>query len=208
MSLQRETWQQAWKNKSFRIQFLLTLAFLGCIGIFIPHFFEFIQQRNGKVLNDPLLRLLAPKDFSLLTFILIYSGMIVSLAGLLSYPELLLRTIQAYCLLTLMRIACISLVPLNEPPGMILLSDPFVGVIGYGGKVITKDLFFSGHTSTLTLLILSVSQKWLKIVLCCITITVASLILIQHVHYMIDVLAAPLFAAISWWICFRKLALL
>src|SRR5437870_2038065 len=103
MSIIAQAWKGFRSNKNFRRQFILTLTVLACIGIFIPHFFEFIQQRNGKVLNDPLLNRLSPRDFSSLTFTLIYGAMITALIILIHFPFLLLKTIQAYCLLTVAR---------------------------------------------------------------------------------------------------------
>jgi hypothetical protein len=84
------------------------------------------------------------------------------------------------------------------------LNDPFVDFVGYGKNIITKDLFFSGHTSTLFLLFLIARKRALKIFFLAITLAVAMFLLKQHVHYTIDVLAAPVFAWISYRICFNR----
>jgi len=75
----------------------------------------------------------------------------------------------------------------------------------YGGKFLTKDLFFSGHTSIQFLSFLCLQKKSDKVLALISTILVASLVLVQHVHYTIDVLAAPLFTWLSykagkWWV--------
>jgi membrane-associated phospholipid phosphatase len=80
---------------------------------------------------------------------------------------------------------------------MILLNDPFVQFFG-SGDVLTKDLFFSGHTATLFLLFLISEKKYLKIIFLLCTILVGIAVLLQHVHYTIDVLAAPFFAYASY----------
>jgi hypothetical protein len=84
------------------------------------------------------------------------------------------------------------LLPLEPPVTMIPLSDPFAEYFTTG-SVMTKDLFFSGHTATLFFLYLMTEKKLLRYVFLCATITVALLVMAQHVHYAIDVFAAPFF---------------
>jgi hypothetical protein len=190
-------WKNAWGSRRFRIQWLSALAVLLCIALIIPHFFNYIQQRDGKVLHDPLLNLIPPHDLSIFTFSFIYGSILISIIVLAFSPQLLLIFLQAYCLTTILRMISIFLFPLNNPEGLIVLRDPFVNMIGYDGRVITKDLFFSGHVSTLFLLFLVVPNKTMRIVLLIVTIIVATLILVQHVHYTIDVVLAPVFSWLS-----------
>jgi hypothetical protein len=75
---------------------------------------------------------------------------------------------------------------------MIPLSDPFAEYFT-AGSVMTKDLFFSGHTATLFFLFLITEKKILRYIFLCATMAVAILVLAQHVHYTIDVFAAPFF---------------
>ncbi len=83
-----------------------------------------------------------------------------------------------------------------EPPiGIIPLHDPIVDIIAYGGQVFNKDLFFSGHVATLTLFVLLEERPVMKKILIFNTLIVTGLILLQRVHYTIDVLAAPLITA-------------
>jgi PAP2 superfamily C-terminal len=190
-------WSSTWKKQSFIVQFVLTVLVLIFIVVTIPYFFDYVQHRNGKILNDPLLNLITPVNLSPVTFTLIYSSLLISIIYLFFHPERLLLLIQSYCLLTLFRVICMWLVALDNPPGLIVLQDPFTVMVGYGGTVITKDLFFSGHVSTMFLLFLSVDQVLLKKILLTSTLLIASFILIQHVHYTIDVLAAPFFSWLS-----------
>jgi hypothetical protein len=85
----------------------------------------------------------------------------------------------------------ISFVPLDPPAGLIVLTDPLTAVF-YGRSTITKDLFFSGHTSILFLAFLCLERKWDKILALTGTCIVACLLLVQHVHYTIDIIAAPI----------------
>ena len=203
--LERITWAEAWRDRKFKLQFFASLFFLLLIGQWIPHFFNFIQIRPGVTLHDFILEQIVPVDLSLLTFLLIYSALTTALIAFSYYPWLLLRGIQSYCLLIVIRVATIGMVPLENPPGMIVLNDPLVAIIGYGEQIITKDLFFSGHTSTLFLFFLIARGRKLKTIFLLLTLAVATCILIQHVHYTIDVLAAPLFSWGAYSICFRKM---
>lgn len=191
------TWTEAWRQNNFRLQLLITLFCLIVILTIIPQFFLFIQNRNGFVINDWLLILLYPKDFSIYIFTFIYSSIIIALFSLLQQPINFLRLLQAYIFLTCLRILCILFVPLNAPSGYIDLVDPIIGQIAYGGNYIDKDLFFSGHVSVLFLLFLFESNRFLKIAFLSSTILVAILLLVQHVHYTIDVIAALIFAWFS-----------
>ncbi len=188
------SWQKALRIRSFRLQLLITTIGLCAVLIFIPQFFLFIQSRNGIVINDELLNILTPQNFSTAIFVLIYSTIVVAVFSFYKFPVMLLRVLQCYLLLTFLRIISIWLVPLNAPSGYIDLVDPFIGRFAYAGNYIDKDLFFSGHVSILFLIFLFEERRWLKIIFMLSTFLVAAFLLKQHVHYSIDILAAPLFA--------------
>ncbi|MDH3251922.1 MAG: sphingomyelin synthase family protein, partial [Ignavibacteria bacterium] len=90
------------------------------------------------------------------------------------------------------RMCAMYVLPLDPPEGMIILRDPVVEVFG-PGAVLTRDLFFSGHTGTLFILFLTARMTALRLLFGIATLTVAVLLLWQHVHYTVDVLAAPFF---------------
>ena len=82
--------------------------------------------------------------------------------------------------------------PLDPPPTAIPLSDPLVEVLGTG-KLLTRDLFFSGHTSFMFLMYLVCNTKLRPFFLLS-TLLVGVCVLLQHVHYTVDVLVAPFVA--------------
>jgi len=84
-------------------------------------------------------------------------------------------------------------------PGVVLTDpvlDPLVQVFGTG-EVLTRDLFFSGHTATLALLALLAPGRTSRRFFVVCTLLVAVCVLWQHVHYTVDVLVAPFFAFAS-----------
>lgn len=197
-ALLRKNWAKAGKSREFKIQLFGTLLVLGTIAFFVSDFFKYIELRDSYRINDRVLNLISPLDLSIYTFLFIYSVIILSIINLCSFPLLLLKGLQAYCFLLLMRLSCMYLVPLDTPADMILLKDPFIGYFFYGKMVITKDLFFSGHVSTLFLLCLLNPVQYLKFFFYLLTFLTAVAVIVQHVHYTVDVIAAPVFA----WIAF------
>jgi membrane-associated phospholipid phosphatase len=90
-----------------------------------------------------------------------------------------------------LRITSLYIFTLETPEGIIPLVDPFLERVAYGGNaVFTKDLFFSGHTSTLFIIFLLEDKRNLKIVILISTILIGLLLIWQRVHYTIDVLGA------------------
>jgi hypothetical protein len=187
--------KQEWKTylsiQSFRIQFIFSFAGLVLLLVGLSRFLIFIENRNGSILNDPILALFSPHDFTWLIFTIIYFSVIVTLFYLLDKPVQVLKGLQIYSLMIIFRIIAMYLIPLDPPSLMIELNDPLVEIIGGTGKTLTKDLFFSGHTATLFILYLVVEKKgFLKNFLLASTLIIASLVLLQHIHYSIDVFTA------------------
>ncbi|MCX8106238.1 MAG: phosphatase PAP2 family protein [Ignavibacterium album] len=183
------TWKEFISLKQKRFELISTLILLSVVLFSLTRFLIFIESRNGFSFEDPLLKLFEPIDLTWLTFTLIYGSIITAIFYLISKPEKLLFTIQLYTLMVVVRIIAMWLLPLNPPEKMITLVDPFVEFFGTG-KTLTKDLFFSGHTATLFILFLTTDSKYLKLFFLICTIGVAVSVLLQHVHYSIDVFAA------------------
>ncbi len=187
------SWRNAWRDSTFRVRTLITAPLLVATLAILARFLEGIEERQGVVLSDPVLGLFTPVDLTWLTFALIYAGLFLAVGVLLGHPRRLLFAFQAYIIMAVFRIIVMGLLPLDPPPAMIPLQDPLVEFFGTG-KLLTRDLFFSGHTATLFLLVLvSPRGLWKGLFLGC-TLLVAAAVLLQHVHYTIDVFAAPFFA--------------
>ncbi|MBC6991264.1 phosphatase PAP2-related protein [Hymenobacter sp. BT491] len=194
-------WTQAWALPDFRVRFLVVSVLLVVLAVTIPYFFALIQARPGVVLPDPVLARLPAHDVSEVTFAVIYLSITAGLAHLITRPQALLRVMWAYLLLHLIRIGTLWLLPLDPPTGLVLLHDPLVDYFFYSSPApITKDLFFSGHTATAVLLTLGVRQRSLQRWLLLATVAVGFLVLVQHVHYTYDVLAAVPFTWFSFWL--------
>jgi hypothetical protein len=167
-----------------------TLLMLVVVFI-LPSFFGYIEKRKGVLLNDWILGAVPPHNVSILIFVVIW-GMILLIAIRAIYnPSIYISYCWTLIFVCIARLICISAVPLAPPIGLIPLTDPLTGVF-YGNAVITKDLFFSGHTAILTLIFLCLEKRTDKIIALFAVVAVAILLIVQHIHYTIDILAAPI----------------
>ncbi len=192
-----EGWRAAWSEGRFRREFSISLSALAVILLLFRRFVEFVERRPGIRLPDPLLALFQPADLTWLIFGLIYAALAASILLLARRPRLLLAAMQAYGAMVLLRFGAMYLVPLEPPAGMLALDDPFVQLFG-SGATLTKDLFFSGHTATLLILAFAAPGRIWRILFFCAAAVVAASLLAQHVHYTIDILAAPFAAHAAW----------
>ena len=192
------TWNAALKSKIYKIKLLVGITLVAITLAFYPLFFYYIEQRNGAVLNDFFLQNLPSKNMSIPVFSIIWSMTGLTLFRAINSPRISLITIWCFLLIIISRIISINLWHLNPPPNLIPLVDPISNTF-YGGKFITKDLFYSGHTATQFLMFLCLEKKIDKILTLTSTFLIGILVLIQHVHYTVDVITAPIFA----YLCFR-----
>ncbi|MGY4385290.1 hypothetical protein ACVWYN_002328 [Pedobacter sp. UYP24] len=199
MYLKPLTWQLAWGYPAFRIKFLLGIAILIGILLFIPQFFERIEDREGIVLNDIILSKIPSANVSIYIFSILYSSIIFFFFRITKDMEICISMLWSFIFLCLIRMITISLVKLNPPIGMIDLADP-CSIIFYRSNSITKDLFFSGHTATIILGGFCLKRRKDKWIAFTAGAAIGILVLVQHIHYTIDVLAAPLFCWLCWYL--------
>ncbi|TCC92770.1 phosphatase PAP2-related protein [Pedobacter hiemivivus] len=199
MQSKQFTWQIAWDYQAFRIKFILGMILLVAILIFIPHFFSHMEAREGIVLNDRLLAYIPAKDVSILIFLVLYVMIGLILYRMSRNTIMCLTALWTFIFVCLARIITITLVPLDPPVGIINLADP-CSIFFYHSNVITKDLFFSGHTATAFLGVLCLERKNDKLLAMIATLAIAVLLLIQHIHYTVDILAAPIFTWVCWYL--------
>lgn len=188
----KKVWQEEIKVSGFLSQFILS-AMSVVISLFLfTRFLQFAEDRPGVVLPDPILAMFAPVDISWFTFIVMYSTVLIAIVSLLQSPRALILGLQSYTFMLIIRTLAMYSIPLEAPVTILPLIDPMVSEIGVG-KLMTKDLFFSGHTATIFIMYLVAQKKGYRIFFLISTIVVGIAVTIQHVHYSVDVIAAPFF---------------
>lgn len=191
--LQEEDWKYCIKEKRFLWEFAISLVVLIVAASVFAEFLAFAEGREGVFFADPILSLFDPVDFSLITFILTYGSIAAIVLLNVMRPRTLVQMLQLYTLLLVARTITIYLWPLYAPEDIIILADPFLDTFIYQVHNI-RDLFFSGHTATVFIFALTLKRKALKAVFIAISLVIGLLLILQHVHYSVDVFAAPLFA--------------
>jgi len=191
----KKEWKSLWENKAY----LTTWIFLLCLVLvtlkLVCIFLAYNEGRtSGPQLNDVVLNFLPVADVSTPLFAITWICILSSLPVALRTPKKSMIVFIAILVMSLIRSLTLYLVPLQPPIDIIPLRDTFLEGSFYDNKVMVRDLFFSGHTANLALLFFLIEIKWFKFILGICTFVVGFLLLKQHVHYTIDVIAAPFFA--------------
>jgi hypothetical protein len=196
-----QRWKESLTTSGFAPKLLIAIAIFVSGALQFPTYFKNIQKRQGTLLNDFVLNNIPAIDVSTPIFAIIYGLLIYMLFKVLQKPELFLLFALTFVIETVFRMTSIYLFPLNPPANLVFLHDIFSELLIYGdSEPITKDLFFSGHTSTMVMIWLFVQGQNQKIIAGIATVSLAFLLLLQHVHYTIDVLGALFFTYLSYLI--------
>jgi hypothetical protein len=194
----KDRWKQACDTSPKLIRLISGSAILFTILSLLPHFFARIEKRQGVVLNDWILAHVPSYNVSSFIFIIIWGMGLLVLLRAIYKPEIYITYVWALIFVCIARMLAISLVALDPPKGLVILADPLTGVF-YGEASITKDLFFSGHIATVTLIFLCLEKRNDKIIAFFSIIAIAVLLIIQHIHYTIDIVASPIIT----YACYR-----
>ncbi len=186
------TWKDAFNSTPYKLYLALNIIALIGFVLLLPGFFNnVIQPKPGIQLNDWFMNLFEPRDWSTLIFIVIFAAPALFFIANFKKPEAVLLALQCYVIVNYMRVASIYFFTLEAPEGLIALKDPFLAKVAYGGNaVFVKDLFFSGHTSTLAIVYFIEQRKSLKTILLLLTLLIGLLLIWQRVHYTIDIMGA------------------
>ncbi len=191
-------WKIALTNPYFRNRFFTSIIILSVILTGFASLLAYIETRQGHTFYDPILNFIKPRDVSDFIFFVTYSTALIGLVYAFLSPYRFLHLIQMYGSLTLLRIVTLFFIPLEPPITIIPLRDEFLTNIFYAGNENLKDLFFSGHAATLFLFYFFSTNKTLKYLFLVAAVAVSVGVVVQHVHYSYDVIAAPIFAYIAY----------
>ncbi len=191
-------WKIALSNTYFRNRFFTSIIIVSVILTGFASLLAYIETRQGHTFYDPILNFIKPRDVSYFIFFVTYLTALIGLVYAFLSPYRALHLIQMYGSLTLLRIVTLFFIPLEPPTTIIPLRDEFLTNTFYAGNENLKDLFFSGHAATLFLFYFFTTNKVLKYLFLAAAIAVSVGVVVQHVHYSYDVIAAPIFAYIAY----------
>ena len=180
-----------------RLYSLLTAFLLLGISFVLEHFanvyeLEYSQRPTSQYVGDILLNNLPVINLNLIIvegalFSLIFGTLFITFWR----PRYLLFTLKAIALFIAIRAVFISLTHVGIYPGTI---DPNLGFFTsvYSYLNLQMGFFFSGHTGMPFLIALIFWKEFrTRIVFLSISFVFAAAVLVAHVHYSIDVFAAP-----------------
>ncbi len=179
------------------VEAAVTFPLLTAVLMSFARFVSRVETRPGVLLADPLLAKIHPHDLTWPIFTLLYGAIVVSVVMLVRRPARFLAGAQTYALVVLIRFAMMWAAPFEPPPDAVPLIDPVVALFG-PPPIMTRDLFFSGHTATATVLALAAPTRRARLVFSAVAAAIAAAVLWQKVHYTIDVLVAPTVAVFAW----------
>lgn len=161
---------------------------------------KYTDCRKGFQLNDRLINYFTPIDLSIPIFILTYGSIVFCLVIIVQKCKSFEYAIVGYLIITILRILSLYFIPLAPPQNIIPLNDPILEASAYQGQKICIDLYFSGHISAMVLFGLLIENNFLKTTIFLNAFIVGSMLVMQHVHYSIDVFFAPVFSIISLYL--------
>ncbi|HZV71074.1 MAG TPA: phosphatase PAP2-related protein [Saprospiraceae bacterium] len=199
-NLPTHTWSQLWRTPRARLAIAFCIVSILIIVFYLPSFYgEVIQPKKGIYLNDVVLNAFTPYNWSVLIFTLIYVSVIQTIFSVARNPGLILLGLTTYFMVSLIRMVTMYLYTLEPPLDMIFLVDP-LSTKFYPSGTFAKDMFFSGHISTMMVLVLIEKKKWARTVKIGFTLAISVMLAWQHVHYTIDLLVAPIVTYIIFYL--------
>jgi hypothetical protein len=173
----KDNWTVIWNSHYRHYQMIIGTVIMLAIIFILPFFFAHIEKRNGAVLNDWLLARIPAHNVSVLIFAIIWGMILLIVIRAINNPSIYITYCWTLIFVYIVRFVTISVVALDPPPGMVPLVDPLSSVF-YGNATITKDLFFSGHTTTMVLIFLCLERRTDKIIAFIAAFAVAYLLLV------------------------------
>lgn len=145
----------------------------------------------GWEFNDPAFLVIPRYDCSIFIFSITYGSMLYYFLTNYKIRYYGSKLMLSYGLLLIFRIVTLTILPFKEPSSLIYLEDPFLNTLIYPGNI-DADLFFSGHTALIFIMYFLTKNK----IFILLGILLGLMLIIQRVHYSIDVIAAVPFAYI------------
>jgi hypothetical protein len=164
-------------------------VFFAACGALMIQFFAYHQHKIDSGLGvkfyDGVMNMFPRADVSVFIFSITYGALALYLVLFARKIEYFSALAFTFGTVQVTRILTMTLLPLDVPPNIVFLEDPFLNELIYPGNV-DADLFYSGHTAFVFGMFF-LSKKYIFLAL---GIVLGCLLMVQRVHYSIDILAA------------------
>lgn len=167
------------------------LILLGLAIIFQFYASAYVNRVPGNSAADLFLSILPVVNLNLIIVEGALAAMAFSIILVLSKPQYLLFTLKAAAIFIATRAMFIAVTHVGIYPGQVNPDNGFFDRI-YTGLGLEAGFFFSGHTGLpLLMALIFWNKKFWRYAYIAISIIFGIAVLFAHVHYTIDVLAAP-----------------
>ena len=175
-----------WHNKKFLRSVAVSLLFI--LASAIINFFAgtYAAERASSPVTDIILSNTRPRDLDgLFVYGAVFLGIMI-LAICLRRPRFIPFTGKAIALFVVVRSVFITLTHIGPFPTQIVITSTILDKFTFGG-----DLFFSGHVGlTFLMALIFWHKKILRLFFILLSAVFAVVVLLAHLHYTIDVVAA------------------
>jgi membrane-associated phospholipid phosphatase len=178
-------------DKNFLTSFFGGIVLLG-VSLIIQFFVSgYLNNLPDAPVTDLILSNIRTYDVSGIfvygTVALLFTGIFIGFTRINCAPFMM----KSIALFSLIRSVFVILTHISAFPTHIIIESPFFNLPVFNGIFTGNDLFFSGHTGLPFLFALMFwEHKNLRTIFLGFSILFAAVVLLGHVHYSIDVLAA------------------
>jgi hypothetical protein len=184
-------------------RFFLSLAFLMLTAVAFNRFLAWHELREGIFFDDPVFGWFKSIDVSVVTFLFLYGAIGFFIIYHFKKTEKLTILAISYALVLILRMVTLYFLPFYADADATKLNDPFLNTFIYPGNYVARDLFFSGHAAILLLMLFIAENRKLKLFYLLMTVFISILLVIQKVHFSIDILGAPFFSLLAYWLALK-----
>jgi hypothetical protein len=182
------------------IYLIASIVFLLFIAFIFNRFLAWNESREGIYFDDPFFKFYKAKDYSWSIMLPLYGAILFFVFYFRNQPIKLTRLVLAYALAIAFRMITLYLFPFYADDDAVKLFDPILNNFVYPNNYVARDLFYSGHAALLLLMMWTMPKGNLRWIYLVITLLVSLFLVLQKVHFSIDILAAPFFSLIALYL--------